>query len=415
MKYVSNVWSLNKQMRKSVCALWLVFSLAKIQAQNIQKTMLRLPDTGENTSYTTTFGEDNDYNIHSPIFTNNGNGTVTDTVTGLMWQRSDGGEKTIENAAIYCDTLTLAGFTDWRLPNAHEAFSILNHQRTNPALDIAVFPISGAEYWWTSNRQSNDITKIWCTNAGGGIGNHPKSETISAGGTKKFHVRAVRDKTLPPTLPNHFTDNGDGTITDHLTNLSWQKTPSSIALTWEQALINAENFSLAGFDDWRLPNIKELQSINDETKTGPSVSSLFGITAGQKYWSSTTLPNQTTKAWYWQTQFGITTYDVKTASNLAIFVRGNTGTITEIVKSVSPEGIRIFPNPCSSQLSIQCNITGPAELVITDVLGKVFLRKTMEGGTREIQFFTGQLPSGLYTITLIENQKAKMVRLVVVQ
>jgi len=48
--------------------------------------MLRLPDTGQTTSYTSTFGEDNDYTIYSPYFTLNGNGTVTDTITGLMWQ-----------------------------------------------------------------------------------------------------------------------------------------------------------------------------------------------------------------------------------------------------------------------------------------------------------------------------------------
>jgi hypothetical protein len=49
-------------------------------------------------------------------------------------------------------------------------------------------------------------------------GNKPKSETISAGGTSKFHARAVREITTPTVIPNHFTDNGNGTITDNLTN-----------------------------------------------------------------------------------------------------------------------------------------------------------------------------------------------------
>ncbi len=400
-------------MIKSICTLWLIFSFLKIQAQSIQKTMLRLPDTGETNSYTITFGEDNDYNIHPPAFIINGNGTVTDTVTGLMWERSDGGEKTIENATIYCDTLTLGGYSDWRLPNAHEAFSILNHQRTNPALDIAVFPNSGAEYWWTSNRQANDASKVWCTNAGGGIGNHPKAETISAGGSKKFHVRAVRDQTVPPALPNHFTDNGDGTITDNLTNLVWQKSPSLNPITWEQALTNAENFSLAGLEDWRLPNIKELQSINDESKIGPSASPLFGISTAQKYWSSTTLPNQTTKAWYWQTQFGITTYDLKTASNLAIFVRGNTGTITEIANPTISDDINIFPNPCSSHFVIQKNYNGPADLAVSDILGKVVLKQRINGYTAEVKLLTNQLPCGIYSLTIFENQKTKTIRMLV--
>ncbi len=286
--------------------------------------MLRLPDTGENTSYTNTPGEDADYTINPPFFTVNGNGTATDTVTGLMWQQTDGGEMTIERAITYCDTLTLGGFTDWRLPNPHEAFSILNHQNANPAINTSVFPNTGAEYWWSSLRQANDNNKVWCTNAGGGIGNHPKTETISAGGTKKFHVRALRDVTSPTTIPNHFTDNGDGTITDHLTNLVWQKLAYTDSITWEQALTYADSLTLSGFTDWRLPNIKELQSLNDETRINPSVNNTFFTNiATNKYWSSTTLPNQTAKAWYLNSQFGITTYDVKTVRHYLLCVRGN--------------------------------------------------------------------------------------------
>ncbi|MBL0065005.1 MAG: DUF1566 domain-containing protein [Bacteroidetes bacterium] len=180
-------------------------------AQPIQRTMKRLPDTGQTSSYTNTFGEDADYSVNTPVYLDNGNGTVTDTITGLMWQQRDGGEMTVEDAIIFCDTLTLGNYSDWRLPDCHELFSILQHDRANPALDTNYFSDSNAEYWWSSERQANDSNKVWATNAGGGVGNHPKSETISAGGTKRFHVRPVRDVTSPPVLANHFTDNGDGT------------------------------------------------------------------------------------------------------------------------------------------------------------------------------------------------------------
>ncbi|HRH36418.1 MAG TPA: DUF1566 domain-containing protein, partial [Catalimonadaceae bacterium] len=115
--------------------------------------MKRLPDTGEVNSYTTTFGEDHDYLVNPPGFTVNGNGTVTDTITSLVWQWVDGGEMTIENALVFADTATIGGFTDWRLPTAGESFSILNHQKANPALETSVFPSTSAEYWWTSDRQ----------------------------------------------------------------------------------------------------------------------------------------------------------------------------------------------------------------------------------------------------------------------
>jgi hypothetical protein len=204
-----------------------------------------------------------------------------------------------------------------------ESFSILIHQNNNPAMNTTFFPSSGAEYWWTSTCQTGDNTKVWCTNAGGGIGNKPKSETISAGGTFKFHVRAVRTISVPTTITNHFTDNGDGTITDNLTQLIWQKVPNTTTQTWENAIAYAENLSLAGESDWRLPNIKELQSLNDESITNTSTNTTFFPSIGvHNYWSSTSLPNQTTKAWYWNTQFGITTYDVKTNANYVLCVRG---------------------------------------------------------------------------------------------
>ena len=108
-----------------------------IEAQTVLRSILRLPDTGQNQSYTATFGEDSDYSVNNPGFILNANGTATDTVTGLQWQVADGGEMTFAQAQQYCDSLSLAGFTDWRLPTALEAFSILNHQQTNPEIGRA--------------------------------------------------------------------------------------------------------------------------------------------------------------------------------------------------------------------------------------------------------------------------------------
>ena len=64
-------------------------------------------------------------------------------------QQADGGEMTWENAAAYADSLSLGGYTDWRLPTAHELFGIVNHASVNPAMDTAVFTATTAEYWWT--------------------------------------------------------------------------------------------------------------------------------------------------------------------------------------------------------------------------------------------------------------------------
>lgn len=382
---------------KKIVLLTQCFFIAQLSySQSVNKTMLRLPDTGATTSYTTTFGEDNDYNYFTPFFTINGNGTVTDTITGLMWQQTDGGEMTIENAILYCNNLNLGGYTDWRLPNAHEAFTILNHQYANPALDANIFTTTLAEYWWTIDMQANDSNKVWATNSGGGIGNHPKTETISAGGPKRFHVRAVRDITIPTVLPSHFTDNGNGSITDNLTNLIWQKTPYTDTLNWEQALTYADTLSLAGTNDWRLPNIKELQSINEEKLINPSLNtSFFNVNNAKKYWSSTTLPNQTNKAWYLSTQFGITTYDSKAIKHNLICVKGNQ--ITTGVHEIQMENKLVFPNPFSSSISLK-NKSGNEIFELSTCAGQIiYSGKYIE--EQNLSF----LPNGIYFLKIVGN------------
>jgi hypothetical protein len=399
-----------------ISPLFLIFSLAL--GQGIPKTMLKLPDTGQTGDFTTTFGEDADYNLNVPFFIKNNNGTVTDTLTSLMWQQGDGGEMTIENARIYADTLTLAGYTDWHLPSAHEAFSILNHQKTNPATDATYFTTTAAEYWWSGTAQSNDATRIWLTNAGGGIGNHPKIETISAGGTKKVHVRAVRDTKVVTTVTAQFTDNGNGTVKDNLTGLTWQKVPNPDTLTWENALIYAEGLTLGGLSDWRLPNIKELQSINDEKLVNPSVNSTIFSTIGvKKYWSSTSLPNQTTKAWYLNTQFGITTHEFKTFRQSVICVRGNTPTTAIAETHNTYNFAKVFPNPVKNNL-IQIEIvdnTKDLSVQLMDMQGRVVLNRLFKSYQydKTISITPPQYNAGFYWLSLVRDGE-KMVKQVVI-
>ncbi|MCX6161977.1 MAG: SUMF1/EgtB/PvdO family nonheme iron enzyme [Ignavibacteriae bacterium] len=265
----------------------LIASLSIISSYAFTLSPFRLPDTGQTADYTPTFGEDSDYLINAPSFTNNSNGTITDNITGLIWQKTDGGEMTFENALTYCGNLVLGGYSDWRIPDSHELFSILNHGNSHPAIDTNYFTKTLAEYWWSGDRQIDDLTKIWSANAGGGIGAHPKSETISAGGTKRFHVRAVRSPVINMAI--HFRDNNNGTITDLFSGLTWQKILSTNIMSWEQALSYCENLSPAGYSDWRLPNIKD---------------------------------GQTVKAWYLNFAYGLITYDNKTNQYNVICVRG---------------------------------------------------------------------------------------------
>ncbi len=86
--------------------------------------------------------------------------------------------------------------------------------------------------------------------------------------SKGFHVLYVRSK--PDYGINKFTDHMNGTITDAATGLTWMKADSGKGMDWPDALEYAENFALAGHDDWRLPNAKELQSLVDYTRSPDS-------------------------------------------------------------------------------------------------------------------------------------------------
>ncbi|MCC7245442.1 MAG: DUF1566 domain-containing protein [Saprospiraceae bacterium] len=388
--------------------LLLFLGVGRLTNANAQilKSMKRLPDTGQTQSFTNTSGEDSDYQINAPGFIVNNNGTVTDTVTGLMWQQSDGGEMTIESAETYCQNLALGGFSDWRLPTAQEAFSILNHSRQNPPLAQDVFANTGAEYWWTSERQAGNVSKIWVTNAGGGIGNHPKTETISAGGTKKFHARAVRDVQPVPAIIQQFTL-ADSVVVDHLTGLEWQRFVLQDSMNWESALVYAENLFFGGKSDWRLPNIKELESLNDETKSQPSVDAAFFQGIGQhKYWSGTSLPNQTTRAWFLDTRFGVISYDLKTVRNSILCVRGPVSA-TSATPEINAEAVsvRIFPNPAQDYLVLQ--MTGSQSPVfwknisMTDTQGRVVFQSAIY----QERLLLPDLPKGIYYIAFqLENK-----------
>jgi len=113
-------------------------------------TMLNLPDIGQTESYTTTFGEDSDYTINPPSYMDNGDGTVTDANTGLMWQQGEAGSMNWEDAITCCEGLSLAGYTDWRLPNIKELESITDDSLYNPPIETNYFPEAHTSHYWSS-------------------------------------------------------------------------------------------------------------------------------------------------------------------------------------------------------------------------------------------------------------------------
>jgi hypothetical protein len=108
-----------------------------------------------------------------------------------------------------------------------------------------------------------------------------------------------------------LTDNGNGTVTDNGTHLTWQQGESSTTLTWGSALTYCEGLSLAGVTDWRLPNHKELMSLFDYTKN-------------QSLISPTVIPNTTT-LYYWSST--TSSYSASTAAFSVYFGEGSSSTL----------------------------------------------------------------------------------------
>lgn len=128
--------------------------------------------------YTTTFASD---------FTDNGNGTISDNTTGFMWQKQDDATlRAWTDAITYCEGLSLASYTDWRLPNVKELKSIADMSKYSPAINTAYFPNTQSLSYWSSTTDASNTLYAWVVEFGGGMPN------TSYKPTDLGYVRCVR-------------------------------------------------------------------------------------------------------------------------------------------------------------------------------------------------------------------------------
>lgn len=280
------------------------------------------------------YGQDAQFSDTQPSYTESSDGlTVYDNITGLTWQKTPSSSHySWQEAVDYCNALTLGGYSDWRMPTLKELFSISDFSQGWPYLDTTYFDIAGTqvskdEQYWSSNYYVG-VTVEGGSAAAFGVNHgtgHIKAYPANTTGPMGKRVRAVRGNSYGI---NQFVDNGDGTITDQATGLMWSQSDSGAGMDWEHALASAQIKNAAGYlghGDWRLPNVKELQSIvdytrspsaTDSTKVGPAIDPLFsctGITneAGVDdypyYWTSTSARFEAGGAYYygWYVAFGM--------------------------------------------------------------------------------------------------------------
>jgi hypothetical protein len=96
-------------------------------------------------------------------YTDNHDGTVSDDVTGLVWQQTAPTSNNFTQSASmnYCKTLTLGGYHDWRLPSMIELISLIDFGRASPCIDTDYFPGAPANAFWSSTPAANSTLLAW--------------------------------------------------------------------------------------------------------------------------------------------------------------------------------------------------------------------------------------------------------------
>jgi hypothetical protein len=293
--------------------------------------------TGQTTSYRE--GDDGDLQMGvaspNPRFTDNGDGTVTDHQTGLMWPKNANHGKMYWFQAIdYANNLSFGNdgcgvsYTDWRLPNIKELLSLTHYGDYNPALPVG-HPFTSLTYnfdynhYWSSTTNFQNSSHAWIVKIYNGsvypnfklsanvtyyvwpvrsvnLLADPPAPIEKTGQTTSYREGDDGDLQMGVASPNpRFTDNGDGTVTDYLTGLMWTKNANHGSKTWYDAIDYSNNLSFgndscgASYTDWRLPNIKEMLSLIDYGDYNPALPAGHPFTSvyyNAYHWSSTSYP-----------------------------------------------------------------------------------------------------------------------------
>ena len=266
---------------------------------NSTTEMISAPIEGEDY-----FGQDANYTGNEVSYTNNGDGTVTDNITGLMWQQSfdhngDGvinyfDKLSYDDVFNVPDTVRTGGYDDWRVPTIKEQYSLImfsgrDVSMYNGTSTEGLLPFINTNYFdfaYGDTDNNERLIDVQCATTALYV-SAEVSETVFGvnladgrikgygtemmGKPKLFNYLLVRGNETYGD--NSYTNNGDGTVMDQATTLMWMQDDSDTCMIWGDALSYAESFEFAGYTDWRLPNAKELQGIVDYSRSPATTNS----------------------------------------------------------------------------------------------------------------------------------------------
>jgi hypothetical protein len=225
--------------------------------------------------------------------------TVTDTITGLVWERDGSGTRagcsssgnmtcTSAEAQAYCASLTLAGLSGWRLPARNELITIVDFtKKRSPCIDETAFPNTPLDWFQTSSPDAFAQSWSWNVSLSEGY-----SDASDVG-----RVRCVRGSRCFPI--NRFALLDGGLVRDTLTGLVWRR-QAGPSLTWAAA----QTYCSSAGSGFRVPTVKELISLVDLTVTsGAKINqAAFPDMPETNMWTSS--PNEISSGTPWHVRFG---------------------------------------------------------------------------------------------------------------
>jgi hypothetical protein len=217
--------------------------------------------------------------------------TVTDRVTGLLWQRVPSStDMDFAQAQAHCSGLSLGGFASgWRMPALIELLSIVDSTATPaPTINLTAFPGTTATTFWSTTPVSTSPGAVWVVDFAVG-GNE-----IEGGAAGSHSVRCVRSE--PQALRPRYSV-GTDTVKDELTGLTWERWNNPQQIPWASAEAYCQGLLLDG-GGWRLPRKKELESLQDHRTWGQAINpDAFSVAPWWLFWTSTPYALSTGQKW----------------------------------------------------------------------------------------------------------------------